>query len=149
MHRLNGEDSGFLSLELPTQPITSHFVAHLVPPKGPDGEVQPVTLEELASHVARRLGELPIFRWRILPVPAGLHHEVAIEDPAFVLEHHLRRVVARPPGNRRELERISDSLASQRLDRSRPMWELTLVDGLADDRQALIIRFHHALMDGA
>jgi diacylglycerol O-acyltransferase len=149
MHRLGGEDSGFLSLELPSQPITSHFVAHLRPPKGPDGQVRPIALDDLARHVAVRLGELPAFRWRIVPVPAGFDHHVAIEDPSFVLENHLRRVVARPPGTRQELARISDSLASRRLDRSRPMWELVLVDGLADERQALIIRFHHALMDGA
>lgn len=149
MRRLNGEDSAFLSLELPTQPITSQVVAHLIPPKGPGGEVRPITLDELARHVALRLGELPAFRWRILPVPASLYHEVAIEDPDFVLENHLRRVVARPPGNEQELARILNSVASGRLDRSRPLWELVLVDGLADERQALIIRFHHALMDGA
>ncbi len=148
MRRFNGEDSGFLSLELPTQPMTSQFVVVLRPTVDPDGTPRPVTLEQLTAHMARRLGELPTFRWRILRVPLGLSHHVAVEDPEFAIEEHLEHVTVEGGDGDRGFARVCDVLAGECLDRSRPLWKLTLVDGLEGGRQGLVIRFHHALMDG-
>jgi diacylglycerol O-acyltransferase len=148
MRRLNGEDSGFLSLELPTQPMTSQFVVVLQPGVGSDGRLQPITLNELRRHLGVRLGELPAFRWRILRVPLGLSHHVAIEDPDFSIDRHLAQVNVEPGSGDDGFARICDQLSERCLDRSRPLWELVLVDGLEGGRQGLVIRFHHALMDG-
>lgn len=149
MRRLNGEDSGFLSLELPTQPMTSQFVVVLRPMVGSDGEPRPITLGQLSEHMADRLGELPSFRWRILRVPFGLSHHMAINDPAFAIDDHLDHTTVDSRLGDQGFARICDDLAGQCLDRSRPLWHVTLVDGLPDGRQGLVIRFHHALMDGA
>ena len=148
MRRFNGEDSGFLSLELPTQPMTSQFVVVLRPARGHDGEASPVTLEQLTAHLARRLGELPSFRWRILRVPLGLSHHMAVEDPEFDISEHLEHRTLEPGAGDAGFARICDDLAGRCLDRSRPLWQVVLVDGLDEGRQGLVIRFHHALMDG-
>jgi len=148
MRRFNGEDSGFLSLELPTQPMTSQFVVVLRPVTGPDGEARPVTPGQLTAHLARRLGELPSFRWRVLRAPLGLSHHVAVEDPGFHIEEHLEHLTLEPGDGDRRFARLCDELAGRCLDRSRPLWQVHLVDGLDDGRQGMVIRFHHALMDG-
>ena len=148
MRRFNGEDSGFLSLELPTQPMTSQFVVVVRPAAGPDGQRRPITLNQLQSHLVRRLGELPSFRWRILRVPLGLSHHVAVEDPAFDITEHLEHVTVDPTEGDRGFARVCNELAGRCLDRARPLWMVTLVDGLDEGRQGLVIRFHHALMDG-
>ena len=148
MRRLNGEDSGFLSLELPTQPMTSQFVVVLQPSTGPDGSPKPITLDQLRNHLTHRLGDLPSFRWRILRPPLGISHHVAIEDPVFDIADHLEHVTVDPEEGDRGFARVCNELAGHCLDRSRPLWLVTLVDGLDDGRQGLVIRFHHALMDG-
>lgn len=142
MHRLSGEDSGFLSMEQPEQAMNTIAVGILQPP---DAETPPLTLADVRAHVARRLDQLPSFRWRIVPVPFGLHHPVAVRDPRFDLDDHLRQLTLGPG---QTIEEAFARLAEQHLDRRRPLWQLTLVHGLADGRQALILRYHHALADG-
>jgi len=148
VRRLNGEDSGFLSLDLPDQPMTSQFLLELRARTGPGGEPRPITLQELTEHVAHRLGEIPPFRWRIVRVPLGLSHHVAVEDTEFDVRRHVERVVLDPSEGDAGLHRICDELSGQHLDPSRPLWQMVLVDGLAGGRQGLVIRFHHCLMDG-
>ena len=149
MRRLSGEDSGFLSMELPTQPMTIMVVAVLRPATGSDGTPAPLTLDEVRRHLIARLDDVPVLRWRVLRVPFGLHHPVFVEDPSFELENHLSHTTVPAPGGRPELDRLVAGAAEHRLDRRRPLWHLTLVDGLENGRQALIIKLHHCLMDGA
>ncbi len=148
VRRLSGEDAGFLHLEQPGQPM--HVLAIAVVRRVTDGgsTPAPITLEWLHRHVARRLGELPVLRWRIVPVPMGLHHPVCVEDPDVDLARHLRRVTLPPPGSPVQLDQFCGELFETPLDRRRPLWELVLVDGLAGGRQALVMKFHHCLMDG-
>ena len=86
MRRLNGEDAGFLHMDLPGQPMCSMAVGVL----GGDGP--PLTLADLRRHVEGRLDQLPSWRWRIVPVPFGLHHPVAVRDPHFDLDQHLQAI---------------------------------------------------------
>ena len=148
MRRLNGEDDGFFHMDLPNQPMTTISVATLRPPSGPDGSPRPMALADLRAHVAARLDELPSFRWRVLPVPGQLHHPVAVRDPEFDLDFHLRELTLPAPGTEAELDAVVCDLASRRLDRRHPLWQLHLVHGLVDGRQALVTRTHHLLMDG-
>ncbi len=138
MHRLSGEDAGFLSMESPDQAMNTIAV-------GTFGPGDPITLDDVRRHVAGRLDQLPSFRWRIVPVPLGLHHPVAVRDPEFDLDFHLRHV-ALDPGE--SLDDRFARLAERHLDRRHPLWQLTLVDGLPDGGQALILKYHHALADG-
>ncbi|MCB0972809.1 MAG: wax ester/triacylglycerol synthase family O-acyltransferase [Acidimicrobiales bacterium] len=141
MHRLNGTDAGFLSMELPIQAMNTQAVGTLAP--APDGP--PLTLADVRAHIASRLDQLPSFRWRIVPVPFGLHQPVYVRDPAFDLDFHLRETTLAPG------ETLDDrfaALAERPLDRRHPLWQLTLVHGVGDGRQALILKYHHCLADG-
>lgn len=148
MHRLTGADAGFLALELPNQP-THHVSLLLLGPREPGGARAPVTLDDLRSSVAAHLDELPALRWRVKRVPLGWHHPVAFDDPAFDLDVHLSTLTLPAPGGPEELDRLVASLAEHCLDRSRPLWHMTLVDGMDDGRQAVVVQMHHCLMDGA
>lgn len=148
MHRLNGEDAGFLYMEGPEQPMNTMAVGFLTSPTGPDGRPRPLTLPQLRAHLEARLDQLPSFRWRIVAVPLRLHHPVCVRDPAFDLDFHLRTATLAGPGTERELDALFSEVAERRLDRRHPLWQVTLVDGLTDGRQALIVKYHHCLADG-
>ena len=106
------------------------------------------TLEDLRALVSSRLDRLPVLRRRLREVPFGLHHPVWVEDSRFDMEYHVRRLVAAAPGGRGELGEVVADVLSRPLDRSRPLWELHLVEGLADGRFALVTKVHHAAVDG-
>lgn len=146
LRRMAGEDAGFLALERPGQPMTNLYLVLL---KAVGEAPQPLTLAWLRGHLAERLDLLPALRWRMVAVPFGLHHPVYVDDPGFRLDNHVSRIELAPPGGARELDRLCGRLAGGALDRRRPLWDLKLVDGLEDGRQALIWRAHHCLMDGA
>lgn len=141
--RLSGEDAGFLYMDLPGQPMNTMAVGVLAP-----AEHGPVTLADLAGHLERQLPQLPSFRWRIVPVPLGLHHPVAVDDPDFDLDFHLRHEQVDAPGGDKQLESLFARIAERHLDPRHPLWQATLVDGLADGRQAVILKYHHCLADG-
>ena len=143
MRRLSGQDGGFLLLDVPVQPMQTMVLAILRP--GPAGALR---VEDVQRHMAARLHELPAFRGRVVPVPLGLSHPLFAEDPGFDAGRHIRHALLPEPGGDGELDGLCARLAEQRLDRSRPLWQMTLVDGLAGDRQALVLEIHHALMDG-
>lgn len=148
MRRLGGEDASFLYQEMPIQPMNPVVVAVLRPAVRPDGTPDPITMEYLRLHMARRLGELPSYRWRIEEVPFGLHHPVFIEDPDFDLSYHLRHTVLPAPGGDAELNAFVAKVAERHLDRRHPMWQMTLADGLSEGRQAVVLTYQHALADG-
>ncbi len=149
MHRMNGTDSGFLSLELPSQPMHNLVLAVLSPASNPGGTPRPITLEYLHRHLAQRIDELPALRWRVQRVPFGLHHSVFIEDPEFDLRRHLTAATLPAPGDTQRLDEFCASQGETCLDRRYPLWRLTLVDGLAEGNQAVVLCIHHCLMDGA
>jgi WS/DGAT/MGAT family acyltransferase len=99
--------------------------------------------------VAARLHEVPSFRWRLAEVPFGLHHPVWIEDPDFDLGYHIRETTLPAPGGTAEVEALVADLLPELFDLRHPLWQVMLVHGLAGDRQALILRFHHSIADGA
>jgi diacylglycerol O-acyltransferase len=143
VRRLSGLDAGLLSLEMSDQPMQSIALGMLR--THTSGHV---TLADLRRHLAARLDQLPAFRWRVVPFPLGLAHPMFVADPRFDLADHLCHAVLPEPGGPEELDAACAQLASQRLDRGRPLWRMTLIDGLADGRQAMALEIHHALMDG-
>lgn len=141
---MSGEDAGFLALELPTEPQHGFMLALLRRPE----DAPPLTLDDLRAHLARCLADLPAFRWRVVRVPLDLYHPVFIEDPGFDLEHHVQRETLSRPGGRAELDRLCAKHAAQPMDFSRPLWQIILVDGLSDGRQAILWKGHHCVLDG-
>lgn len=111
----------------------------------PAGEL---TRADLLQLVSERLHLLPPFRWRLVAVPLNLDHPYWIEDDDLDLEYHIREVALPRPGDDQQLATLAAEIASRPLDRSRPLWELHLVRGLASGHTALITKLHHAAIDG-
>jgi diacylglycerol O-acyltransferase len=142
MERLSGQDAYFLYRE--TRTVLQHTlkVAVYQPP------ATPRSYDEVKASIARHLHLIPPLRRRLVAVPLGLHHPVWIEDPDFELDFHIRRAGVPAPGGPRELDEMISEIANHALDRSRPLWELWLLEGLAGGRQAAVLKIHHALADG-
>lgn len=104
--------------------------------------------DELRVHIEQRLHLVPRFRQRLAEVPLQQGRPVWVDDPHFNLRYHLRHAGLPAPGSEEQLKRLAGRLFAQRLDRTKPLWELCLVDGLRDGGFALIAKSHHALVDG-
>jgi WS/DGAT/MGAT family acyltransferase len=105
--------------------------------------------DEIVELFGHRLNRLPPFRRRAVSVPWGLGHPVWVEDPAFDLRRHITSRRATEPGGDRELAAVVADVASRRLPRDRPLWEIVVVDGLAGGRLGVVAKVHHAVADGA
>jgi diacylglycerol O-acyltransferase len=138
--RLTGLDSSFLHLERDSAHM--HVAGCMIF----DGTAP--AYDELLAQVESRLHLVPRYRQRLAFVPANQGRPVWVDDPHFKLAFHLRHTALPRPGGSEELKRLAGRVFSQPLDRSRPLWELWLVEGLADDRFALLSKTHHALVDG-
>lgn len=144
MQRLSGIDTAFLYGESPSWHM--HVSAVLIlDPSRIDGEF---TFERLRAHLLARLHEVPQFRWKLREVPLGLDRPLLVEDPDFDIDFHLRHIGVPPPGGREQLGNLIGELVSWKLDRSHPLWEMWLIDGLEDGRKALLAKIHHAIIDG-
>ena len=142
MHRLSGEDAGFLYMDQPGQPMNTMAVA-ILRPDGPR-----ITRDDLRQHLLARLDELPSFRWRVVRVPLRLHHPVCADDPSFDLDFHLRTEALTGDGGPEELDALFAAIAERHLDQRHPLWQVTLVDGVDGEGQAVILKYHHCLADG-
>ncbi len=140
---MSGEDAIFLHLERPDTP--THTLKVVVLDSGRRGE--PVTLAELHRVVPAFLGLTPRSTQRVERLP-GRRALAWVQDESFDLSNHLDERVAATPGDRASLDRICADLSVRQLDRSRPLWSMTLVHGLAGGQQAVVVRVHHAIADG-
>ena len=95
-----------------------------------------------------RLYALAPLRYQLVDIPLKLHHPMWVQNSDIDLDYHLRRVTVPTPGGRRELDELIGTIASTPLDRSRPLWEMYVVDGLAENRIAIVHKVHHVLADG-
>lgn len=152
MERLTGLDAGFLYMETPTLHMHTIKVAVLDPrDTAPTDTTDPGTdlwIDFVRAQVGRRMDRLPPLRRRMVEVPLGFHHPVWIEDPDFDIEFHVRRVVVPSPGGPRELDGVVADVAGRPLDRSRPLWEMHVCEGLADGQVGVIVKIHHSVADG-
>lgn len=144
MHRLSGLDAGFLYLETPSVHMHVATTCVLDPAGVPGGW----SFGRIRDLVEDRLGLLPPFRRRLVEVPFQLHHPVWVEDPDFDLDYHLRRACLPSPGGARELADFAAEVMARPLDRSRPLWEMYVVEGLEGGRVACVAKTHHAAIDG-
>jgi diacylglycerol O-acyltransferase / wax synthase len=104
--------------------------------------------EDFADHVRGRLHLVPRYRQKLATPPLETGRPLWVDDPDFNLEYHVRHTALPPPGTEDQLFLLASRIASQQLDRSKPLWENWLVEGLEGDRFALISKTHHALVDG-
>ncbi len=138
--RLTALDSSFLHLE---RPAAHMHVAGCMVFLG-----RPPTYDELVDEVLSRLHLVPRYRQRLAFVPLNQGRPVWMDDPHFNVRFHVRHTALPQPGGDAQLRRLAGRIFSQALDRSRPLWELWLVEGLSDDRFAVLSKTHHALVDG-
>ena len=144
MQRLTGLDATFLYLETPTMHMHVASTAVFDPSTVPGG----YSFEKVRDLVENRLPLLPPFRRRLRTVPFDLHHPLWIEDPDFDLDYHLRRAALPSPGGDQELAEFSAEVMGRPLDRSRPLWEMYVVEGLENGLIAVVTKTHHAAIDG-
>jgi WS/DGAT/MGAT family acyltransferase len=111
-------------------------------------EGPPPAYEEFLEHVEARLHLVPRFRQKLASPPFGTGKPVWVDDPRLNVEYHVRHSSLPAPGSDEQLELLVGRIFSQQLDRSKPLWEMWLVQGLEANRFALISKTHHALVDG-
>ncbi len=100
------------------------------------------------DHVRSRLHLVPRYRQKLATPPLETGRPLWIDDPSFNLEYHVRHTALPAPGSEEQLFLLASRIASQQLDRAKPLWENWLVEGLADGRFAVISKTHHSLVDG-
>jgi WS/DGAT/MGAT family acyltransferase len=138
--RLSGLDTSFLHLE------RSGAHMHVASVSVFEGEAP--THAEFRGHIASRLHLVPRFRQKLRFVPLTQGRPVWVDDPHLNLDYHVRQTALPDPGSDEQLRNLASRIFSQQLDRSKPLWELWLVEGLTGDRFAIIGKSHHALVDG-
>ncbi len=144
MERLSGLDASFLYMETPTMPMQVAFVAICDTRHTPGGYSFPKLVERIESRVLRE----PAFRRRLVEVPFNLNHPLWMDDPDFNILNHIRQYTLPAPGSMRDLGKMVGQIMTKPLDRCYPLWEAWVVEGLEENRIALIIKVHHAAVDG-
>ena len=144
MERLSALDATFLYFETSAQ--HQHVCAVMVvdPSTVPGG----YHYEKIKEHIASRLHLLAPFRRKLMMVPLGLDHPVWVETNDFDLDYHVRRVGLPSPGTEEQLAELAADIASRQLDRSKPLWEMWIVEGLENGMVALVGKMHHSTVDG-
>jgi WS/DGAT/MGAT family acyltransferase len=138
--RLSAVDASFLAQEGDTSHM--HVGAVLV------FEGPPPSYEDFCNEVRGRLHLVPRYRQKLAVPPLETGRPLWVDDANFNLEYHIRHTALPAPGSEEQLRALAARIHSQQLDRSKPLWETWLVQGLEDNRFALISKTHHALVDG-
>lgn len=142
MDRLSALDASFLYLEDASTPMNVGGVAIFRPP------AEGFNHERLVALIRRRIAFVPRYRQRVREVPFGISRPVWVDDEDFDVTFHVRRSALPRPGTREQLDELVGRLMSRPLDRSRPLWEMYLVEGLDDGCFAVITKSHQSLVDG-
>jgi WS/DGAT/MGAT family acyltransferase len=143
MRQLSGVDALHVLEETSGQHMHTIKLA-IVGPR-PDGP--PVPVEEIKAWARDRLPQIPAMRWTVVKIPLGLGRPVFLDAGRFDVDRHLF-VEAVEHGDAAEFDELVSRIASVQLRRDRPLWELTIVEGLPGGEVALVFKIHHAIMDG-
>ena len=148
MDRLSGLDASFLYLETPAQLMHVCGLIILDPSTMPE----PYSFAAMRDGIEGRVRDVPEFTRRLRRVPLGIDHPIWVRDKQFDIERHVHRLALPTPGGYAELAELSGHLAGLPLDRSRPLWEMWVIEGYdGDDGRELVAVFqkmHHATVDG-
>ena len=144
MRQLTGVDTTFLHME------NGRTYGHvngvvILDPSTADG---PVNADTVREYVAARIHLLDPLRWRLVEVPLGIDRPYWADDPDLDLNFHVRGIALPAPGSDRQLADQVARLAARHLDRSKPLWELYVIEGLEGGRVAIMTKLHHAAVDG-
>jgi len=146
MKQLSGVDASFLNMETPA--VYGHVASMTI--YDPEGAPGGAGVEATKQVILERIDELAPFRRRLVPVPLGLDLPYWIEDPDFDIDYHVRHHAVPPPGSPKQLAEVVSRIHARPLDRSRPLWELYVIEGVdGGTRIAQVTKVHHATIDGA
>jgi diacylglycerol O-acyltransferase len=140
LDRLSGVDASFLLQEGDSTHMHIGGVATFAGP--------PPTYAEFLEHIGSRLSLVPRYRQKVVDPPLRTGRPVWVDDPNFNLPYHVRHTALPRPGTEEQLLALTSRIYSQRLDRTKPLWEMWLVEGYEGGRFALITKTHHSLVDG-
>ncbi len=152
MDHLSGLDATFLYMETPETPMHVGGLNVFELPAGYEGDF----LDNLREHIAKRMHLAPVFGRKLVNMPFELANPIWVADDDVDLEYHIRSTVLPKPGNRQQLDRLVGRLHSSLLDRSRPLWEFYVIEGLQTPPDAtpgtrhvaFYSKVHHAAVDG-
>jgi diacylglycerol O-acyltransferase len=142
--RLSGWDAVLLYSEAPN--VHMHTIKAAVIEL--DEASRGFSIDALRQVIAGRMDKLEPLGYQLIDVPMKFHHPMWRENCEVDFEYHIRPWQLAPPGGRRELDDAIGQIASTPLDRAHPLWEMYFVEGLANDRIAVVVKIHHALADG-
>src|SRR4030095_10025200 len=140
MQQLSMTDAFMLLGETPRQTLQMASVSILAPPA--KGE-PPVTRQVVRDLVAQRIHLAPALSRKLVHVPLGLDYPYWVEDPGLDIDYHVRDLALPAPGSDRQLAEKVAQIVPQRLDQSRPLWELYVIEGLEGGRVAVVFKLHH------
>jgi diacylglycerol O-acyltransferase / wax synthase len=143
--RLSVLDASFLYLEKPSVHMHVAGLAILDPSTRSDGRLG---FQDLAELIGQRIHLVPRFRQKVVVPAFGLGRPVWVDDPDLDVAFHLRRAALPSPGGQRELADFVQRVHSRPLDRTKPLWEMYLVEGLEGGFAAILFKSHHAMIDG-
>lgn len=143
MRQLSGVDALHVLEETAGQHMHTIKIAILGPRDG-----QPVPAEEIRRWARERLPLLPPMRWQVLKIPMGLGRPVFVDTGGFDVDRHVFVERLPTPGGEAQFEEVVSRIASIQIQRDRPLWALTIVEGLEAGRVGLIFKIHHSIMDG-
>jgi len=145
--RLSAQDNSFLVAEDTNTPL--HIAAVGIYERETVGtEDGGVDVRRFKHFIEARLHEIPRYRQKLRWVPVE-NRPVWIDDPHFNIDYHIRHAALPRPGGVEELKKLAARITTRQLDRSRPLWEIWVVEGLSEDRFAIISKIHHCMIDGA
>ena len=145
MNHLSGMDATFLHMETPETPMHVGGLILFDLPAGYEGDFY----EDVKAHIESRMHLAPVFTRKLALMPFELADPVWVDDDDIDLDYHIRRVVLSRPGTMAQLEAYVGRLHSSLLDRSRPLWEFYVIEGLKSGQVGFYTKAHHAAMDGA
>ena len=145
MKQLTGLDASFLYMETPSS--FGHVNGLGVYRRPDDPDFRPY--EAFKAQIEERLHLLEPFRRRLVEVPLGLDHPYWINDPDFDIDFHVRHIAIPPPGDQEQLAAQVARIIGRPMDRTKPLWEVYVMEGLQNDEFAILSKTHHATIDGA